>query len=277
MTQPRPFKVLIAGGSVAGLTIANMLQANDIDFEILEAYPSIAPQVGASIGMLPHGNRILDQLGLYDKIRALAPPVDSFTFRDKNGMPVAGLSDTGRSFVQRFVILTQINMAFLKLNIGHSHGYPILFLDRQMVLQVLYDNIKDKRKVLTGKRLEKVIEMNEKGVKAITTDGSIYWGDLLIGADGVHSTTRGQMRELAAKLEPNYFDPAEAEGESSASPDISESLLTATSTSLRLQLHIRHLKSMSLDCFWQHVLHLPREELIPDHRGPRGPSVLVPI
>lgn len=107
MNQPKPFKVLIAGGSVAGLTIANMLQANNIDFEVLEAYPTIAPQVGASIGMLPHGNRILDQLGLYEKIRAIAPAVDNFTFRDKSGMPVAGLSDTGRSFVQRCVVPTQ--------------------------------------------------------------------------------------------------------------------------------------------------------------------------
>jgi 2-polyprenyl-6-methoxyphenol hydroxylase-like FAD-dependent oxidoreductase len=84
-----------------------------------------------------------------------------------------------------------------------------------MVLKVLYENIKDKKKVLTGKRLEKIIEMNDKGVKAVTTDGSIYSGDILIGADGVHSTTRGQMWELAARLEPNYFDHEEVEGESS--------------------------------------------------------------
>lgn len=58
-----PFRVVIVGGSVAGLTFVNMLQANDIDYVVLEAYSKIAPQVGASIGMLPHGNRILDQLG----------------------------------------------------------------------------------------------------------------------------------------------------------------------------------------------------------------------
>lgn len=96
-----PFKVVIIGGSVAGLTLANMLQLNDIDFVILEAYPKIAPQVGASIGILPHGARILDQLGLYQSILALAPPVERFNFRNSKGEPIAGHSGMRRSFEER--------------------------------------------------------------------------------------------------------------------------------------------------------------------------------
>lgn len=59
------FKVLIAGGSITGLSLAIMLERNNIDYLVLEAYPEIAPQTGASIGLLPHGFRILDQLGCY--------------------------------------------------------------------------------------------------------------------------------------------------------------------------------------------------------------------
>ncbi|KAL0765485.1 hypothetical protein CaCOL14_012234 [Colletotrichum acutatum] len=54
-------KIIIVGGSVAGLSLANMLERFDIDYTILEAYSEIAPQVGASIGLLPNGLRILDQ------------------------------------------------------------------------------------------------------------------------------------------------------------------------------------------------------------------------
>lgn len=85
MTEKNNFRVVIAGGSICGLTLANMLQLYDIDFIVLEAYHDIAPQVGASIGILPHGNRILDQLGLFQNILDLCPPLDSFHFRDKTG------------------------------------------------------------------------------------------------------------------------------------------------------------------------------------------------
>ncbi|BDD58705.1 hypothetical protein MAP00_003963 [Monascus purpureus] len=59
------FKVLIAGGSITGLLLAIMLERNNIDYLVLETYPEIAPQTGASIGLLPHGFRILGQLECY--------------------------------------------------------------------------------------------------------------------------------------------------------------------------------------------------------------------
>lgn len=67
----KPFTVLIAGGGIAGLTLANMLEKIGVDYFILEGYREMAPQVGASIGILPNGSRVLDQIGLYDDIRKL--------------------------------------------------------------------------------------------------------------------------------------------------------------------------------------------------------------
>lgn len=66
------FKVIIVGGSVSGLSLANMLEKFNIEYLLLEAYPDIAPQLGASMGLLPAGLRILDQLGCYDRIREMA-------------------------------------------------------------------------------------------------------------------------------------------------------------------------------------------------------------
>ena len=65
------FKVVIAGGSIAGLALANILERVGIDFVVLESYPDIAPQVGASIGVTPNGLRVLDQVGAYPAVRAL--------------------------------------------------------------------------------------------------------------------------------------------------------------------------------------------------------------
>lgn len=104
MEDKTGFKVIIGGGSITGLTLANMLQSFDIDFLVLESYPDIAPQVGASIGILPHGQRILDQLGLHQKINSLAPPLDSFHFRDHTGNIICEFRGMIKSMYERSVI-----------------------------------------------------------------------------------------------------------------------------------------------------------------------------
>ena len=67
-SSEKDFKVIIVGGGIAGLTLANSLERAGIDYVLLERRGDIAPQVGASIGFLPNGCRILDQLGVYDEI-----------------------------------------------------------------------------------------------------------------------------------------------------------------------------------------------------------------
>ncbi|KAF4345111.1 zeaxanthin epoxidase chloroplastic [Fusarium beomiforme] len=191
MSEKPPFRVVIVGASVAGLGLANMLQANGIDFLVLEAYPTIAPQVGASIGLLPHGNRILDQLGLYEKVMEVAPAIQVFNFRDSAGKVLAQHPHMDERLVER-------------------HGYPMVFLDRQMLLKILYDNIKDKSKILTGKRVVQA-KLTNGGVQAVTADGTIIAGDILVGADGVHSAVRSEMWRLARSLSPGLFDPNESE------------------------------------------------------------------
>lgn len=73
--SPVKFRVIIAGGGIAGLTLANALQHAGIEYLILESRDEIAPQVGASIGLGPNGSRILDQLGCYDNILRLTRPI----------------------------------------------------------------------------------------------------------------------------------------------------------------------------------------------------------
>lgn len=71
------FKVIIVGGSIAGLTLAHCLSRAGIDWVILERKDNVAPQEGASVGIMPNGGRILDQLGLFDAIEELIEPLDS--------------------------------------------------------------------------------------------------------------------------------------------------------------------------------------------------------
>lgn len=90
MATKHPFKVLIAGGGIAGLTLAMMLERFDIDYVLLEAYDEIAPAAGASIGMMPTGLLILDQLGCYESLKAVARRVPGNTHsRDIDGKSIA--------------------------------------------------------------------------------------------------------------------------------------------------------------------------------------------
>lgn len=66
------FKVLIAGGSVAGLTLALVLQSVNIEFEVLEK-GDFATQLGATIGI---------QLGVWDEIEPKAIPLRHRRFYD---------------------------------------------------------------------------------------------------------------------------------------------------------------------------------------------------
>jgi 2-polyprenyl-6-methoxyphenol hydroxylase-like FAD-dependent oxidoreductase len=71
MLSKNDMRIVIVGGSVAGLTLANILEQIGIDYILLEKYASIAPDLGASIATFPNGGRILDQIGCYDKIAEL--------------------------------------------------------------------------------------------------------------------------------------------------------------------------------------------------------------
>jgi 2-polyprenyl-6-methoxyphenol hydroxylase-like FAD-dependent oxidoreductase len=86
-----------------------------------------------------------------------------------------------------------------------------MFLDRQMVLQALYDHIQDKSKVILSKRVER-IDPIEGGVIVRTKDGSSYTGDIAIGADGMHSATRNEMWRIANAVQPRYIPANETTG-----------------------------------------------------------------
>ncbi|RYP75305.1 hypothetical protein DL770_007428 [Monosporascus sp. CRB-9-2] len=156
-----------------------MLEQHGIDYILLEAYPTIAPQAGASIGLAPNGLRILDQLGCYERVRDMAGNYyKTVDMRDLDGRLL--FSNKGPGFAERFESM-------------------------QMLLQVLFDKIKLKDRVMPGKRVVQV-EMDDEGPARIhTQDGSVYDGDIVVGADGVHSVTRAEMWRLAAQLCPGTF------------------------------------------------------------------------
>jgi FAD dependent monooxygenase len=79
------FKVVIVGGSVAGLSFAHCLERLGVSFIILERGEQIAPQHGASLGIMPNGARILDQLGLFHDVEREIEPLELAKIRYSDG------------------------------------------------------------------------------------------------------------------------------------------------------------------------------------------------
>lgn len=82
MTAPKSnktFRVIISGGGVCGLTLANALERGRIEYTLLESCDEIAPRLGASIAVNANGFRILDQLGCYDRMKSQTSPFDYLT------------------------------------------------------------------------------------------------------------------------------------------------------------------------------------------------------
>lgn len=90
-----------------------------------------------------------------------------------------------------------------------SHGSTPIAFHRAHLVRALYDTLPTdaKARYHTGKKLAE-IKSTDDGVVVTCADGSSYTGSFVIGADGVHSAVRRQMRRLAIAEDPSR----EAEG-----------------------------------------------------------------
>lgn len=76
--------------------------------------------------------------------------------------------------------------------IFHRYGYPLAFLSRQELIGVLYHSFQDNSHIRTGQQVAKLEDLKDR-VRVTTKSGVTYEGDLVVGADGVHSQVRSEM------------------------------------------------------------------------------------
>nr|RBQ96849.1 hypothetical protein FVER53263_04386 [Fusarium verticillioides] len=160
-----------------------MLEKAGIPYVLLESYDEIAPQVGASIGLQSSGLRILDQLDCADELMSLVDiPLNNTYIRYPDGSVNRHHSNVQDHLIER-------------------HGYPTIFIDRQMLMQVLYNKLKSKASVHPGQKVVSVFEL-DNGIQVTTDKGKVVKGDILVGADGIYSNVRKEMWRIAS---PGYF------------------------------------------------------------------------
>ncbi|XHG07576.1 hypothetical protein AWENTII_010713 [Aspergillus wentii] len=178
----------IVGGGIAGLTLAKMLERLNISYTLWDAY-EIAPPAGASIGLTPNGLRILDQLGIIDKVEAYSVPRDSWEHRDGD--------DDGRLYTSSYAS----GACDKKL------GYDTFFMERRRLLEILYESIEDKSRIHPSTRVVSVAN-HATGATVTTAAGTRTTCDFVAGADGVHSIVRREIEAATVdfKMAPDYLD-----------------------------------------------------------------------
>lgn len=157
-------RAIVVGAGIAGPVTALALQKAGIDSAVYEAYPRPADGLGGEIALAPNGIAALDVVGASAAVVAASQP------NCRQELAVG----PGK----------KVTLPWL------ADSAPFRLVRRSDLFRILHDQaVRSGIDVAYGKRLVSVRE--EAGsVTARFADGSSATGDVLIGADGVHSTVR---------------------------------------------------------------------------------------
>ena len=164
----KKLKIVIIGGGIGGAAAAlNLLKAG-YDVQVYEQAQTFR-EVGAGIQVSPNASRVLHGLGLAE--------------------PLAGIGVRPLAFHQK---RWQDGRTVLKSPLGEAveaaFGFPYYQVHRADLLAMLIDALPSER-LHSGHRLS---AFNERGdyVEVEFDNGARARADVLIGADGIHSTVR---------------------------------------------------------------------------------------
>jgi 2-polyprenyl-6-methoxyphenol hydroxylase-like FAD-dependent oxidoreductase len=170
-------KVIIAGAGVGGLVTALMLHARGIDCEVFEQADAVR-ELGVGINTLPHAIKELAELGLLDRLDAVAIRTYELFYTNRLGQEI------------------------WREPRGLDAGYdiPQFSIHRGRLQAVIYQAVRARlgeSRIHLNCRLQSFTQ-DDGGVTAYFFDrhGShrlTARGDVLIGADGIHSVVRDKL------------------------------------------------------------------------------------
>lgn len=162
------------GAGLGGLKLALSLQKHKISSKLFEIRgPSY--DVGGAIMLSPNALRILDALGVYERIRNKGYNFETLTFKEDDGYKTTG-----------------------KYLFGHEemYGYKALRIYRSVLTAELRKRVEEQGISVTyGVKYFHIVREDSKSVTFAFEDGTRQIADMLIGADGIHSKVR------------SYFEP----------------------------------------------------------------------
>ena len=158
-------RILVVGAGVSGIAVARGLMRDGHDVTVFDRRPDVTAGGGA-VTIWSNGATVLEQLGV--DMTGAGQLLSTVRVMTSSGRPVATLNLT-----------TLVNRL----------GAPVRMVPRRILLERLLDGFPVDRIRCNSRAVGVVSTRN--GVRVDFDDGSSADGDLLIGADGLHSVVRG--------------------------------------------------------------------------------------
>ena len=168
-------RILIVGGGIAGLSVATALHRQGLTPELVER-STTWPAVGAGINLPANGVRVLRALGVGEAVDRTATVIRRWAFFDQQG-----------------ALLCETDLEDLWRDVGPSLGITRVRLQEALVAGAAVSH-------RLGVSLTALTQDDDR-VRVSFSDGMSGDYDLVVGADGIHST----VRELALSASsPSY-------------------------------------------------------------------------
>lgn len=168
-------RILVVGAGISALTLAALLRQKGIKPQLVDQASAFG-DAGYMIGLFPMGNRILHGLGAFESFVAGSEAMDTYAMCNGHG-------ETMQSF--------DLASALGKFGVTRQ-------LSRGSLLQILRDCAPDVP-LRMGTRVTRLAEQGAE-VEAFAGEESLGRFDLVVGADGIHSSVR---RHIAGDVEMN--------------------------------------------------------------------------
>jgi FAD-dependent urate hydroxylase len=170
-------KIIIVGAGIGGLTLHLVCKRAGFEVEHYERQPQLGP-AGAGIVLWPNGVKVLLTLGLGDGLRHIGHTLQRVVTRTNKGEP-----------------LTEMPVGELERKLG-APVYPVSRTDLQ---SLLVDAVGPGALCLGARCVH--VEQTPANATAYFEDGRTATGDVLVGADGIHSVVR---KAVVGEVEPRY-------------------------------------------------------------------------
>ena len=173
-------KVVIAGAGLGGVAAALALRQRGIEVEVYEKTPELS-EIGAGLNLSPNALKAFRALGVEREAIDIGFQAEDQVIRSYRSARVLARQKRKGTIADRF-------------------GAEFLSIHRADLLDIFVNALPDPNIIHLGKACIRVDVRDDVAV-AHFADGSAVEGDVVIGADGIHSAVR---ESLFGRIEPRF-------------------------------------------------------------------------